>query len=238
MTGTAVVLGTLGVLAAPAEAALPRHGYDISFPQCGGAYPANPGFGIVGVGGGRAFTTNPCLASEYRWAASATAPGLAAFYMNTGNPGTAGSHWLDPGPRACSGASNDRGCAYNYGWNTAAHAFAYASSQAGASAATSHGWWLDVETANSWSADTSLNTVTIKAARAYLRSKNVKYVGVYSTAYQWGVITGGARIGGPAWAAGAPSAADAPSRCGTGFTGGSVKFVQYPSGGYDGDYRC
>src|SRR5207237_8960028 len=53
-------------------------GYDISFPQCGGAYPAG-GFGIVGVNGGYPFVHyNPCLADEY-----AHSP-RAALYINTG----------------------------------------------------------------------------------------------------------------------------------------------------------
>ena len=45
-------------------------------------------------------------------------------------------------------------------------------------------------------------------------------------------------MGAPVWAAGASSAASAPSMCGAGFTGQPVKVVQYPAGAYDGDYRC
>src|SRR5438094_8780960 len=53
-------------------------GYDISFPQCGGAYPAGA-CGIVGVNGGYPFVHyNPCLADEY-----AHSP-HAALYINTG----------------------------------------------------------------------------------------------------------------------------------------------------------
>src|ERR1700694_6207071 len=53
-------------------------GYDISFPQCGGAYPAGS-FGVVGVNGGYPFVHyNPCLADEY-----ARSP-HAALYINTG----------------------------------------------------------------------------------------------------------------------------------------------------------
>src|SRR3989440_12733133 len=53
-------------------------GYDISFPQCGGAYPAGA-FGVVGVNGGYPFVHyNPCLADEYKGSPR------AALYINTG----------------------------------------------------------------------------------------------------------------------------------------------------------
>src|SRR5438552_18334104 len=52
-------------------------GYDISFPQCGGAYPTGA-FGIIGVNGGYPFGHyNPCLADEYNH------PPPAAPYINT-----------------------------------------------------------------------------------------------------------------------------------------------------------
>src|SRR4051794_41879977 len=64
----AAVLGA-AVLAAGvggAAVAVGRYGNDISWPQCGGAFPTKAGFGIVGVNGGRPFTQNPCLAAEWR----------------------------------------------------------------------------------------------------------------------------------------------------------------------------
>ena len=39
-------------------------GYDISYPQCGGSYPRNIAFGIVGVTRGLAFSANPCLVAS------------------------------------------------------------------------------------------------------------------------------------------------------------------------------
>jgi len=214
----AAVLGA-AVLAAgisTAAVALGRYGNDISWPQCGGAFPAKAGFGIIGVNGGRPFTQNACLAAEWQWALSNR--GAPAYYMNLSNPGTA-----DPA---------------GYGASAAAYALNYASSATGASSAVSHVWWIDVETTNTWSSSQPANAAVVQGALTYLKQHTAKAVGIYSTGYQWGVITGGVHMAAPVWAAGASSAASAPSFCGTGFTGKPVKIVQYPAGSYDGDYRC
>jgi hypothetical protein len=59
-------------------------GNDISYPQCStSSYPQNS-FGIVGVAGGRAFTDNSCLSSEYAWAHALSTP--ASLYMNLNSP--------------------------------------------------------------------------------------------------------------------------------------------------------
>jgi hypothetical protein len=227
------VAATLGV-AAPAEAST-LVGYDISFPQCGKALPSSPAFGVVGVGGGKAFAHNPCVASEYTWAAGARrAP---AFYMNTGNPGTLSTRWTMPGPRSCNGTDGDGGCAYNYGWNNAADALAYAASQVAAPG--TRAWWLDVEVANSWSTNTALNVTTIQGSIDYLRSQGVPGVGVYSTAAMWQQITGGTKLAVPSWPAGARSKRAAKNACaGPGFTGGGVAMAQFPLNGFDGDVLC
>lgn len=212
-------------------------GFDVSWPQCGGAYPAGPSFGIVGVGSGKAFSDNPCLADQFRWAKAA--PTKPSFYANSGNPGTLSTHWTDRGPRACGGGNDDLGCAYNYGWNAARHAFRYAKAQTGT--AGNHPWWLDVETGNSWSANHSANVADIQGMVDFLGSRSGVTVGIYSTSYQWGQITGGASFPTlPNWLAGARDATEAASFCTQtrSFTGGPVTVVQFPSGGYDGDYAC
>jgi len=210
-------------------------GYDISWPQCGKAYPANPAFGIVGASDGLAYSDNPCLSSEFQWAARSSRP--AGLYMNTADPGAASSHWTAPGPKACSGGSGDLGCAYNYGWNAAQHAFAYAATQAPASLGAP--WWLDIETTNTWSSDTAANDADIQGMVDYAGSQAVT-VGVYSTSFQWGQITGGMTLAVPNWLAGASSATQASRWCSSApsFTGGPVRVVQYPSGSFDGDAIC
>ena len=214
----AAVVGAVVLAAGIGTAAfgLGRYGNDISWPQCGGAFPTQAGFGIIGVTGGRPFTQNPCLAQEWQWALSNR--GAPAYYMNISNPGTS-----DPN---------------GYGASAAAYALNYATTATGATSAVNHVWWIDVETANTWSSNQAQNAAVVQGALAYLKQHTAKAVGIYSTGYQWGVITGGVHLAAPVWAAGASSAASAPSFCGTGFTGKPVKLVQYPAGAYDGDYRC
>lgn len=246
LAATAVVLLSL-LGAGSAAAASPRasHGYDISYPQCGRSLPAKPAFGIVGVNKGLAFSANPCLASEIAWAGGTR----AQLYANTGNPGPAlSSHWPtgQTTPRTCAAANPDTAdCAYDYGWNAAADSVADAAAAwsalhlAGSPAASA--WWLDVETSNSWRSATALNVAALQGEVASLRARGVSTVGIYSTAYQWGVITGSSTAFGASasWIAGASSQKTAQSRCaGPSFTGGRVALVQYPASGFDGDVAC
>jgi hypothetical protein len=227
-------------------------GFDISYPQCAtGAEPTRPLFGIVGVNAGVAFSGNPCLAREYVWALTSTSPSQphVGFYLNTGNPGpTASTHWPAgaTAPRACDGtASLD--CAYDYGWNAAQDAYARAVSVAGSAAAASATWWLDVESANSWSTDPASNAADLEGSVAYLRSINVPSIGIYSTTTDWGTITGAsgpeAGINAPFaallnWRPGAHSLQEAPDWCSRTVTGGRVKLVQFPSSGFDANFVC
>jgi hypothetical protein len=229
---------------APATATAP--GYDISWPQCGGAYPVNPAFGIVGVNKGIVFSPNPCLADEVTWAGGTS----AAFYANTGNPGPAlSTHWPtgQSSPQVCSATSPDSAsCAYDYGYNAASDSYADA---VGAFTAlglpgnpAGSAWWLDVETSNSWRSDVTLNVAALTGAVDYLRSvAHVASLGFYSTGYQWGVITGGTATFSayPSWVAGGAGATGATANCaGRGFTGGGVSLAQYISGGFDANIRC
>jgi hypothetical protein len=220
-------------------------GYDISWPQCGGPYPPTPAFGIVGVNAGIVFSPNPCLASELVWAGGAN----AQLYANTGNPGPALSrHWPvgQTSPTFCDPADPDTAaCAYDYGYNAAADSYAGAvaafSALGLAGSPAGNPWWLDVETANSWRSDVSLNVAALRGATAYLVSVGVATIGFYSTQYQWDVITGGtgAFAAHPSWVAGASDLQGASAGCaGPGFTGGDVVLAQYPSGGFDADLRC
>jgi hypothetical protein len=215
-------------------------GYDVSYPQCNTTLPTKPLFAIVGVNNGRPWNDNPCLASEYAWASTSTSGRPPAFYMNTANPGTLSSHWGDPAtPKSdCNPLmSDDANCAYDYGWNAAAEAMGWAASQTGTASGP---WWLDVETANSWSSNVVVNDADLQGAVDYLSQHRASSVGFYSTASQWNAITGtpAAFTSAPNWVAGAASAKRAPALCNASFGGGRVELVQYPAGKLDGDLAC
>lgn len=216
-------------------------GYDISYPQCSSSSLPTGSFGVVGTTGGRAFTANSCLASEYSWAqnGTTTAPSL---YMNlnapVGSTASNGQH----GPAGTCAKSNKACYSYNYGYNAAAYAFAQG--------ASSTMWWLDIETGNSWSKTQSLNDDVIEGAVDYIQQHGAT-AGVYSTALMWTTIAGksfqpgtipvpgGAQVGtfvAANWVPGGSSsscAGIAPL-----YANGQVWLAQYSSSPFDADYAC
>lgn len=163
-------------------------GYDVTFSTF--AYPSESfGFAIIGVTGGKAFVDNKRFLSGVAWArfASATA---ATLYMNLNAPygSTVKGHISSPRvcpvkaatstePTACEG--------YNYGYQAAEHSYLYAKARGFESSL----WWLDIEEANSWSKDVTVNQATIQGAIDYLNTKNIR-VGVYSMMRMWRDIAG------------------------------------------------
>ncbi|OAI40831.1 hypothetical protein AYO38_04940 [bacterium SCGC AG-212-C10] len=207
-------------------------GYDISWPQCGESYPVTPmGHAVVGVNGGRAFTRNLCLRSQWRWARAAMEE--PAVYINLNMPGVPAVPSTS-GPAGFCESHNPYCRAHNFGYAAARHAVAYARSQGVASST----YWLDVETMNAWSEDTVENAQVIQGALNYLEQQGFR-VGVYSTPYQWTVIAGGYSPGLPVWTAGAVDFADARSRCHAdyAFGGGAVVMVQWVDG-FDRNWVC
>jgi hypothetical protein len=222
------------------------YGNDVSYPQCPtGAEPTGQAFAIVGVNGGRPFTPNTCLARQFAWALGSTSPSQphVGLYMNTANPGPAAANWPPAGtasPRSCD-ASWSADCAYDYGWLSAHDAYSRALGVVGSPAAAQYTWWLDVESANSWSNDMASNAATLQGALDYLRSVNVGSIGVYSTSTDWEALIGppsGAFAGLLNWRPGPGGPQDAPAWCNRTVTGGRVKYVQFPSGGFDTNLAC
>jgi hypothetical protein len=244
-------------------------GYDISWPQCGKTLPSGQAFGIVGVNGGLANTLNPCLGpyngggtatSELAWAWGSTGNSKlpkAALYVNTANAGpNLASKWPTSGTNrygTCTTLAPDsQACAWEYGAAFATQDMQWLADTAAtlstlgvSGLASDYTWWLDVETGNSWETGTTglaNNVADLQAMVATFEAAGAK-VGIYSTSYQWGVITGGSTDynlnGLPNWIPGARRQSSAQSNCSLpSFTGGAVVMTQWFGNPYDGDVAC
>jgi hypothetical protein len=224
-------------------------GFDVSWPQCNDELPASFGYAIVGVNRGRTYSENDCLVEQLEWAGRS-----ADVYLNTGNPGPEHSRFWPVGqadPVTCDRRDDDsHECAYLYGWNAAADGYArvlaahvslgWADADA-RRVGTDGTWWLDVETANTWRGDRSLNVATLHGAVDFLESMDVEEVGFYSTPLLWWRVTFGTDefVDYPAWHAGGRTQAGAEDRCdGRAFTGGELRMVQWVEDGLDRNVRC
>ena len=201
------------------------------------------------------YTQSELYWAEASAAGTSTQPPVS-LYVNTADPGnsyngTPITDWptqsisSDPYPPCATvtgsslGANSD-GCAWQYGYDKATQNVQWltsaAASLSGAKttnpipvSASDYPWWLDVETANSWQADTSMNVADLQGMIAGFNAQGVSNVGVYSTSYQWGQITGGTTSSTPGlgaipdWIPGARSQKAAASNCGlASFTYGKV----------------
>ncbi len=232
-----LALAGLGVAAGPALASGPLYtrgavGYDSSTYQCG--LPARGAFAVVGVTNGRPFTHNPCVAAEL-----ASAPGAPAVYMNTGYSPVYASHVTAGCSARAAGVSGTaiQRQAYAIGCSEAETARSDLYSATGKRVRS---WWLDVETANSWS-DTNLllNRAALRGAIDFLKARGA-ILGLYSTSRQWTEVTGGWAAPGfdGNWVAGAGSSAQAAAMCGDSITGAPVWLVQFVRQGLDADRAC
>ncbi|HET6874057.1 MAG TPA: hypothetical protein VFH70_04725 [Acidimicrobiales bacterium] len=166
-------------------------GYDISQWQCpgspyNGTFPTGPhSVSVVQVSGGAINQgPNPCYSSEIAWAGA----NVSIYIFMDPLPSPPPPESLTGPAGTCAGNVSCE--SYNFGWYWARHWVNY-----------SHGlgvnsslWWLDVETAAKagWSTASSAqanNSQVIAGAVAGLRSSGV-IPGIYSTNYQWGLITG------------------------------------------------
>ena len=205
-------------------------GYDISYPQCSSATLPGGSFGIIGVNNGRPFTSynSQCFAALE---AHAQASGTPSLYINTAYSGA----YRKNVTTFC--AQQGQSMAWQIGCSEAATSFGYAGQPATGSVTM---WWLDVETANSWSSrDLSLNQTTIEGAASFLVGKGFP-VGVYSTVGAWQTITGSKTTYTPAsttasWIAGQNGAC--PANGAKSFDSNPIWLSQYVSG-FDYDNAC
>jgi hypothetical protein len=234
--GTGADSGSFPAVAAPAPVSDAANsypsgstGYDISWPQCGGAYPPPARVAVVGVNSGFAFSTNTCLASESSWGGQ-----NLSLYINLNAPqGSNSSEWSSGPAGNC--ATTDISCEfYNWGWHAALSSVATAATDS----VTTAMWWLDVETGNYWTTNTAANDRVIEGALAALRSQGLT-VSIYSTNYQWGQIAGNYVPGVPVWYPTGTATTTPTAWCSTtSFAGGPVSLVQEAAGRFDGDYSC
>lgn len=264
LAGGALLAGQMSAFAASVYPA-GQVGYDISYPQCTSSYPTGA-FGIVGVNQGYPFTYyNPCFVSEWT-AAQATAMGYASVYINTGYDPSYTKVDANHSTQDCvnragsvSGSSSQQR-AWAVGCSEAERSVAYASCGSNVPGSCSSvispaGWWLDVETANSWCGrpgthckDLTLNRYTLQGIVDTLQTgaqnPNGAPVGVYSTPSAWTTVVGSNIVDDIAadWrATGVATTAEASPYCSsTGFTGNGapVWLVQYLPGSTDADYAC
>jgi hypothetical protein len=186
---------------APPPASVPPLGWDVSHPQCGRALPDTGGFAIVGVTGGRPFSSNSCFKEQYAWAAGKAGH---AVYVNTGYPG--------------------RGDPVAYGRSVVDDAVAR-ERRAGVSGTAV--WWLDVETVNSWEGTTQENATVLDAMAARLQELGAR-VGIYSTPTMWSEIAGSWAPGLPVWYATGPgTGTQAAQACTRSFAGSAPAIVQW-----------
>ncbi|MCU1473783.1 hypothetical protein [Amnibacterium sp.] len=258
----AAAAAALAALAGPADASpvVPQGtvGVDVSFPQCS-AFPGFPGpiltlplsssFVVVGLNEGVAATVNDCLGTELAWAGTPARDRRVDLYLNTADPGPTSARWPtssvgSPGTPYGQCRAGDAGpaCAYAYGAVLARADLAVPGLPAPATAT----WWLDVESANTWSGTTAAHRAVLEGMTAALHAAGA-HVGVYAARGDWTGIVGTVPATSPlygvhTWLAGATTAAGAAENCTHAplTAGGRIDLAQYTgfADTVDSDLAC
>lgn len=160
------------------------HGYDISWPQCGGRYPKGErGYAIIGITGGRALTENKCFGEQWAWAQQEGASG----YVNINSPkAEALAKWGLAGAYGSCDAADVQCQMRNVGHHQATYAVEVLRRHGGQMPPV---LWLDVETLNYWTPVQADNVELIKGAIQGLRDAGFT-PGLYTTKNMWREITG------------------------------------------------
>jgi hypothetical protein len=206
-------------------------GFDVSNFQCAksgssqlqAGLPTTSALSIIEVAGWLNGANNSCLNAEAAWATRAAGPNGVHYqlYLFLNSPGTdagaAATYASGPkGTCATLPSADQATCdAYNYGFNGARAALAYASENG----VSSSMWWVDIENAALsstdfadfaadafWSSSPTLNAQTIEGAIDALHQAGL-VVGLYSTSIQYPKIAGNLVPAGtqvPLWIAGVP----------------------------------
>ncbi len=241
LAGAAVLAATLTGGTGAAAATAPLAGQDVSWPQCPaghGGYglpmpAAGAAFMIVGLTGGRGFTTNPCVTSQAAWAKTRgirTAAYLVPTYPTRAQFG----RWGRVGPAR---PTSLEGRAYNVGWAQAADAIGVLRR----SGLRAKAVWIDVEAnrRRAWSSDTGANTAVVRGVAAAIRRAGLQ-PGLYTNSSSWTTYTDGARLGLPEWRTVGPRPrSTAVAACSAApLNGGRVLLVQHWTNTADHDVLC
>lgn len=226
MPATALAAPRTEQIAARRPAPVEHVGYDVSWPQCGKKLPTGQAFAIVGVNGGTAATTNPCLAEQLVWANKSTDVSLQPkiqLYVNTANPGevisqittwptnnTDKTGYTTNNPHGNCTGLNDMTCSW----------------QSGSLEALAR------------------NAAALDGMVKYLDMNNVE-VGLYSTAVQWsqivGTISESSNLNGRGnWRSSGASLENAKANCTVQSltVGGYILMTQYVQQNWDKNHSC
>lgn len=234
LSATLAIAGVLTAIPAHATTAPARLGVDVA---PGASVPSDAAFAIVQVTGGKGFTTNDSLASQYAAAEALGSP--PQLYIVGAQPGPSSANWPRDGD--CSNVDSDV-CARQYGIALANNALAYADAKLPNTPVV---WWIDVEDTATWYGPTDANLAAINGMAEALisRTDRVAAVGIYSNRQQWGEISGNGTVHALVWS-GSPTAdeATAAANCTpkAAFITGPVVLAQYSRGapGVSGDVEC
>ncbi|MDA8071548.1 MAG: hypothetical protein M0Z82_08085 [Actinomycetota bacterium] len=226
------------------------NGYDVAQPNCSETLPTTGGFAIVGLGGGRPFTTNTCLSTEWAWATThaSTSPG-PALYFNTGYSGAYGRDVTSAkcgtyeGPTFTKKLSKHDQSTYAQAWEIGCSEAAYAAAVASNGGETPSMWWADIETGNSWSTNQTVNQYAVDGisyGMEKIASSSLGIWGVYSYPSAWDKIVGSGFTAVPPFEGDWGPSVTSLSCGTTGFSGAPVWIVQggTSSGGVDTDTGC
>ncbi len=213
-------------------------GYDVAQPNCSETPPG--GFAIVGLGGGRPFTTSSCLSSEWSTAAGFHVTPGPALYFNTGYAGAYGRDVTSScaayaGPSLAGVPKHDQST-YAKAWEIGCSESAYAAATANANGEVPSVWWADIETGNSWSTNQTVNRYAVDGISYEMQKAAPGISGVYSYASSWDKLVGAGFTATPPfdgdWGPGLS--------CSTsGFSGATVWVAQgKTTGGVDTDTGC
>lgn len=248
----AAALAIASSTAAQAATSAPTTGFDVSWPNCATTPPLDD-FAVVGVNGGTATTTNPCLATQLAAAAGSPGVGHSAVdvYLNTANPDPASAAWWPRNDTTNRGRSVQTPYGHCTGGASRACSWVYGASLAlddleirGVTGAIGR-WWLDVEADNTWSTSTTRNRAVLEGMTAQLTGAQQR-VGIYALPGQFhdliGTVPASSRLASlPSWIAGGTSEAAAMRLCSrTPLTGGRVLLAQWvdTTAALDRDVAC